>query len=248
MKWLLSPLLLSAFALAACGGGGPSPSPSPSPLAACNGALPDGSIAFLGRIVSLEAPTPYQSELSVSVERISGRPGTAVYGHEQDWVNSVLNVTWPGMRQDISDLKTGDCVLGSGVVQQYVTHPNVTLSAFVAERLTPVAGPSAEPASAQPSADVQGSDWLIAQVLSVRTLTTGYRDVTVQLENIVDSTFGDQAQPSDVKHIILPDSLNLPAVAAGDVVEVVGAQQRYPCGDSCDAAGFVASYVRKLEY
>jgi hypothetical protein len=128
MKWLFCPLLLSVFALTACGGASsptpslsPSPLPTPSPVADCNGALPEGNIAFRGRIVSLEAPTPTVAGtihgVLVELDAANVAPDAFVVNpawfepNKQIWV-SLRGDNWP-------ELHPGECVVGAGRYQGF---------------------------------------------------------------------------------------------------------------------------------
>jgi hypothetical protein len=147
MKWLLGPLLLSVFALTACGGASPptptptpallsSPSPTPSPVADCNGALPEGNIAFRGRIVSLEAPTPTARNtirgVLVELLEVHMVPGS---GFDPAWFVPNAQLWFSLSGDNWPEFLAGECVAGTGHIEGFSCGDACDAARFVADSL-----------------------------------------------------------------------------------------------------------------
>jgi hypothetical protein len=258
--WLYALAGVCALLLACGGGTSPSVTVTPqadsgqSVLPRCDSPLPAGQIAFQGIVTEVHAG-PYQSDISVSLERISAQPGSAIHGAEQDWVHSVLTIAWG----PAPTLSIGDCVLGSGSVRHYSTHPPSDQVAFVPDELVKASDVmTPAPSPVQSSADQQGvaprtTVWFVGQVFAVMSLDSGTdfgrRDVTVTVEDVAlsKSTASPSSKTTNALKLILQDSAGWPGIKQGDMLEVVGSAQAFACGAACDRYGFVPTFVRVID-
>ncbi len=261
MKWLFCLPLLTLLAVFGCGGSS-SPTDSPlvasSPLAECTGALPGHNIAFRGRVVSLQAPTPTVAGtihgVLIDLDEAAAGPDAQVFGtpswfepHTQIWV-SLRGDNWP-------ELHPGDCVVGSGRIQGFScsdgTNGSCDASRFEADALVDLSTGTivAIDAYGTPKCDdpLLSSDVTFqGRVLSSEKQSTGDGHYVTRTDVTLDRVrassdaipYGiDAYAPGVTLTVVLLDQ---PAPPDGHCVLGTGHVGRYGCGPACDAAGFLA--------
>ena len=265
MRGWFCTLAACCIVLAACGGGKPA---SDTPTAkdgqtssapSCDDPLPDGEVSFQGHVATEPVGYPYNLYITVSLDRIQARPGTAIYGVERFVPHSLLTVVLPAFATR-PPVASGNCVLGSGSVHRYQCHPLCDLAGFVVDTLVKANPGTATPTPIEvqptlpPEQEPLPNVWFIARVDDVASLDAGTdfgrRDVTVTINDVL-ATMSLESRLSwksdEQLKVILADTAGWPAVKRGDLLEVAGGMQPIACGPTCDGAGFVPKYMRMIE-
>jgi hypothetical protein len=200
MKGWLCIVGACCLVIAACGGGKPaSDTPTAENIQAssaptCNDPLPDAEISFQGHVATEPSGYPYNLYITVPLDRVRARPGSAIYGVERFVAQSMLTVVLPAF-STLPPVASGDCVLGSGSVRRYQCHPPCNMAGFVADTLVKANPGTATPTPTEvqptvpPAQEPRTNVWFIASVDDIAPLDNGTdfsrREVTVTINDVL---------------------------------------------------------------